>query len=89
MGGGPQVIPFLTVYAVLPASLVFFALYSLATQRFSRAQTFNVVIAAFVAFFAAFAFLAYPNHEALHLASLDAWTQAVPTGLQGLIGMAR
>jgi len=89
VGGGPQVIPFLTVYAVLPASLLFFAVYSLGTQRFTRVQMFNAVVAAFTVFFAAFAFVAFPRHEALHLSFLDAHAAALPSGLQGLVGMAR
>jgi len=36
-GGGASVVPFLTVYAVLPASLLFLVAYSWASQRMSRA----------------------------------------------------
>lgn len=89
VGGGPQVIPFLTVYAVLPASLIFFALYSIGTQRLSRGQMFNTVISAFVCFFVGFAFVAYPNHETLHLSSLDGALSSLPPGLGGLVGMVR
>jgi ATP:ADP antiporter, AAA family len=53
-GGGPEVIPFLTVYAVLPSSLVFFALFTLASQRFSREALFNLTVVIFLGFFAVF-----------------------------------
>eukprot|EP00955_Chlamydomonas_euryale_P001987 22120-Chlamydomonas_euryale.AAC.1 len=63
----PQVIPYLTVYAVLPSSLVFLVVYSLATQRLPRKALFTGIVSTFAAFFAAFAFVLYPNHEAIHL----------------------
>jgi ATP/ADP translocase len=40
----PQVIPYLTVYAVFPSSLIFLLLFSLASQRMSRAALFNAII---------------------------------------------
>lgn len=50
------------VYAVLPMSLAFLVMYSYATQRFSRTKLFNIIVATFLVFFAAFAGL-YPHHE--------------------------
>ena len=88
-GGGTRVIPFLTVYAVWPASFLFLVAYSAATQRLSRGAVFNLVIGSFLAFYAAFG-LAYPSHGSLHLHALadglDAW---VPAGLGGAVGMVR
>lgn len=59
----------LSVYAVLPSSLLFLLAYSYATQRFDRGTLFNAVVSVFLAFFAMFA-LAYPSHEALHAHAL-------------------
>ena len=67
VGGGAQVIPYLTVYAVLPSSLIFFIVYSYASQSFSRQALFNGIVAFKMAFFVAFAFFLYPNHDAIHL----------------------
>jgi len=83
------VIPFLTVYAVLPTSFLFLVLFSFASQRFTRGQLFNVIIGVFVTWFVAFGFM-YPHHEVLHLHlfadGLEGW---MPSGFAGGIGMIR
>ena len=50
------------VYAVLPLSFAFLVAYSYATQRFSRAKLFNIIISVFLVLFAAFAWF-YPQHQ--------------------------
>jgi ATP/ADP translocase len=65
-GGGAHVIPYLTVYAVLPISFMFLVAYSYASRHLSRAGLFNTIVAAFMLFFGAFTLLLYPNAEALH-----------------------
>ena len=52
------------VYAVLPMSLAFLVAYSYATQRFSRAKLFNIIICIFLAFFAVFAGV-YPHDQVI------------------------
>eukprot|EP00798_Chlamydomonas_sp_ICE-L_P015733 gene15733-21855_t len=90
VGGGAQVIPYLTVYAVLPSSLVFLLLYSYATQKISRSRLFSVIISVFMCFFATFAFFLYPNEATLHPHALaDKLALLVPSGLSGLVGMCR
>lgn len=90
VGGGTEVIPYLTVYAVLPCSVLFLVLYSYASQHFSRAALFNGIIMLFSGFFAFFALYLYPNHEALHFTHLgDQLAQALPNGLVGAVGMLR
>ncbi|GAX74906.1 hypothetical protein CEUSTIGMA_g2352.t1 [Chlamydomonas eustigma] len=89
-GGGAQVIPYLTVYAVLPSSLVFLFLYSSASQFMTRTALFNAIVTIFMAFFAVFAFVLYPNHDLLHPHQFaDSLEGKVPAGLSGLIGMFR
>lgn len=88
-GGGTNVIPFLTVYAVWPCSFLFLLAYSAATLRLSRQSLFNAVLGAFLLFYAAFG-CAYPNHEALHFGERAATAAAaLPAGLAGLVGMVR
>lgn len=88
-GGGTEVIPYLTVYAVLPSSVLFLVAYSWGTQKCSRERLFNVTVGFFLAFYAAFAIL-YPSHETLHFgASADVLVKTLPTGLSGLVGMVR
>lgn len=62
VGGGTEVIPFLTVYAVLPLSVAFLVAFSFGSQRFSRARLFYIIITTFLTFFVVFAFL-YPHHQ--------------------------
>jgi AAA family ATP:ADP antiporter len=69
-GGGASVVPFLTVYAVLPSSLLFLVAYSWASQRMSRAALFNAIVVGFGGFFALFALFLMPNAESLHLHAL-------------------
>jgi hypothetical protein len=65
-GGGAFVIPYLTVYAVLPVSVVFLFLFSAASHRMSRAALFNAILVVFMAFFGGFALVLYPNADVLH-----------------------
>ncbi|EFN55123.1 hypothetical protein CHLNCDRAFT_134175 [Chlorella variabilis] len=89
VGGGTEVIPYLTVYAVLPMSMLFLVAYSWGTQRFSREKLFNIIIGIFLTFYAGFAML-YPHHDALHLNSMaDQLVTALPSGLSGMVGMIR
>ncbi|GIL43656.1 hypothetical protein Vafri_1319 [Volvox africanus] len=89
-GGGAQVIPYLTVYAVLPSSLIFLVLYSYASQRFRRQALFNGIVTVFMTFFVTFAFLLYPNHQVLHPSGWAEGIAAVlPLGLDGAVGMIR
>ena len=88
-GGGTQVIPFLTVYAVWPCSIIFLVAYSAATQRLARRHLFNLVLGTFLAFYAGFALL-YPSHEAIHLGGMATEVLAwAPAGLAGAVGMVR
>lgn len=89
VGGGTQVLPYLSVYAVLPSSVVFLVLYSWGTRRFSREKLFNIIVLTFMSFYGAFA-LAYPYHETLHLSGwADNLVTKLPIGLGGLVGMIR
>ncbi|GBF96995.1 hypothetical protein Rsub_09792 [Raphidocelis subcapitata] len=88
--GGAAVLPFLSVYAVLPSSVLFLLAFSALSKRFSRATLFNVTIGGFCAFFAVFAFLLMPNAQQLHLHDLaDSLQQVLPSGLAGGISMLR
>eukprot|EP00884_Botryococcus_braunii_P019089 jgi/Botrbrau1/5864/Bobra.0366s0043.2 len=88
-GGGTEVIPFLTVYAVWPCSFVFLLAYSFATQRFPRKALFNLVVVVFLSFYLAFGLL-YPQHQTLHLHSLaEDLLRIAPVGLAGAVGMVR
>lgn len=77
------------MYGVLPISCIFLVLYSYATQRFSRATLFNIVVSVFLALYTGFALL-YPHHEVMHLDGLATHMLGkYPTGFAGAIGMVR
>lgn len=80
-GGGAFVIPYLTVYAVLPLSMVFLVAFSAASHRMSRASLFNTIVAVFMAFFGVFGLFLYPNADALHPHALADQLQQVRLGL--------
>lgn len=64
-------------------------LYSFATQRFTRARLFNIVICTFMLWFALFGVL-YPSHEAVHFHGLaEEVLLRLPAGLAGAVGMVR
>jgi len=89
-GGGAVVIPFLTVYAVLPGSVVFTLCYAYASHHMTRDRLFNSVIGVFAFLVFLFAFVLYPNHQSLHLHALsDQLTGVLPSGFAGMIGMIR
>lgn len=55
-------------------------LYSIATQRYTRGQVFNMVMTGFLIFMTAFGVL-YPRHEAMHLTSFaSSASKALPLG---------
>jgi len=89
-GSGAEIIPFLKTYVNLPGAIGFTILYSKLTNKYSREQVFYGVVSTFVAFFAIFAFLIFPNQAMLHPhAFADALTAALPAGFAPLIAIIR
>ena len=64
---GAESITFLKVYGVLPAATMFMVLYSKLSSIFSKDQLFYVTAMPFFIFYAAFAFVLYPNRDIIHL----------------------
>jgi len=88
--GGAEQIPYLTVYAVLPASLAFVAMFSAMSIHMSRSRLFYLVLSAFMSFFAVFTFVLYPNAEALQPTGLcNALMSALPAGASGAVAVLR
>ena len=55
-------------------------LYSLATQRYTRGQVFNIVMTGFLIFMTSFGLL-FPRHEAMHLTTFaSSATKSLPLG---------
>ena len=77
---GAEVIPFIKLWGVMPAAVVFFFIYTKLSNRLSRAQLFYTTLSPFLVFFALFAFVIYPYKESLQptLASVVALREAFP-----------
>ena len=89
-GSGAEIIPFLKTYVNLPGAIGFTVLYSKLTNMFSREQVFYGVVSTFVAFFALFAFVIFPNQAMLHPhAFADALAAALPAGFAAPIAIIR
>ena len=87
-GSGANVLAFIKLWGMLPASILATWGYTKIASRLKRNHTFYVVLSLFLLYFLTFAFLIYPNHEHLHLYSLGAWLTAhLPAGLSGIVVM--
>ena len=74
----------------LPASIVFTVLYSSLCNRMSQEKVFYAVVTPFLAFFASFATLIYPNRAFLHPnAAADAISLVAPSFFLPLIAIFR
>lgn len=66
VGAGPEAIPYLKSIFVMASAIGFVILYTKLSNLFSQENLFYIIISSFLLFFGAFAFLIYPNIQALH-----------------------
>ena len=86
--GGAEQIPYLTVYAVLPTSLLFVTLFSRLSTKLGREKLFYFAVSFFMVFFLLFTGVLYPMREVLHpTAAAATLTQILPRGLAGGIAV--
>jgi AAA family ATP:ADP antiporter len=89
-GSGAEVIPFLKVWAVLPAAVLITFLYTKLASRLTREQVFYTMISLFLGFFSIFLLVLHPNQEALELSTISEFlSPRLPEGLKGLIAVIR
>ncbi len=89
-GSGAEAIPFLKVYGVLPAAVIFMFIYAKMSNIFSKAKLFYSTVTPFIIFFGLFAVVIYPLRDHLHPNALCDWLQSVlPNGFMGLIAILR
>jgi len=82
--GGAEQIPYLTVWAVLPCSVLFVLVFSVLSQRLPRKALFDATVSGFLAFYLLFTFLLFPLRAQLAPAGLtQALLAVVPAGLHG------
>lgn len=89
-GSGAEAIPFLKVYGVVPAAIIFMVIYAKLSNMLSKERLFYATIIPFLVFFAAFAVFIYPARDLLHPNESANYLQSIlPTGLSGLIACYR
>ncbi|MDP1836366.1 MAG: Npt1/Npt2 family nucleotide transporter [Chlamydiales bacterium] len=89
-GGSAEVVPFIQVWMMLPATLIATYLFTKIATRYSQEKLFYVVIGAFIAFFTLFTFVLYPLRDILHPhQTADYLTEVLPKGFKGMISMMR
>lgn len=87
---GAETIPFLKVWGVVPAAIIFMLVYAKLSNILSKENLFYAAIAPFLVFFALFVYVLYPNRELLHPNASADWIQSfLPTGLSGLVACYR
>jgi ATP:ADP antiporter, AAA family len=87
---GAEAIPFIKVWAIIPAVFLMTYIYTRISNRFTRERVFYVVTTIFLLYFFFFAFVLYPFRDALHPHALaDQLQQMLPAGFRGLIAIIR
>lgn len=87
---GAETIPFLKVWGVVPAAILFMLVYAKLSNLLNKEKLFYVTIVPFLVFFGFFAFVMYPSRELLHPnASADYFQSILPQGLGGLVACYR
>ena len=88
---GAQALPFLKVWGVLPGAVIFTLIYAKLSNLLKREHLFYASVVPFLVFFALFAFVLYPNREALTPVSSSATLDNIITnkGLKVLVEIYR
>ncbi|MEN9655015.1 MAG: carrier protein 1 [Chlamydiota bacterium] len=87
---GAEVIPFIKVWAILPAAILLTFLFTRLANRFSREKVFYIMMSIFLAFFFVFTFFLYPAQDYLHPNGLaDTMQRLLPAGFKGFIAIFR
>lgn len=89
-GSGAEAIPFIKVWLVVPAAVVFMLIYAKLSNMLSKQALFYATTLPFLVFFALFALVLYPSKHLLHPTDAADQLQAfLPQGLSGLIAIFR
>lgn len=87
---GAEAIPFIKVWAILPAALLLTFLFTRLSNRYSKEKVFYIMMGLFLSFFFLFAFFLFPFQDSLHPHAIADRIQAtLPEGFKGLIAMFR
>lgn len=87
---GAEVIPFIKVWVMLPTALLLTYIFTRISQVLSREHTFYAMNGIFIAYFIAFAFILYPQRQALEPTEFCNWLLGyLPVGYSGMVAMIR
>lgn len=87
-GSGAEALPFLKLFCVTPAAILFTMIYMKLSTKLNKEQLFVATIAPFLAFFALFALVLYPNIDLIHPTALAEYLRSIaPKGLHGIIAI--
>ena len=87
---GAEAIPFVKMWFLFPASILFLGAFTWMATRISYRFAVTTIIGFFLTTYALFTFICYPLRESLHLNDLaDHLQQILPTGWKGLIAVVR
>merc|ERR1719240_1830761 len=89
-GAGAEIIPFLKTYVQLPGAIIFSAFYATLCNKFEQGQIVIGVISGFLAFYASFAWILYPNIALLHPSAFcDTLAATLPLAFKAPIALFR
>ena len=87
---GAEAIPFIKIWAVLPAAMLMALLYTRLSHRFTREQVFTGIMIGFLGFILIFTTILHPFQDYLHPHAFADWLQnCLPRGAKGFVAMIR
>jgi AAA family ATP:ADP antiporter len=87
---GAEAIPFLKVWGVVPAAILFMLIYAKMSNLLSKEMLFYATILPFILFFAFFTTMLYPNREVLQpTVFANMLKEALPIGFSGFVESIR
>jgi AAA family ATP:ADP antiporter len=89
-GSGAETIPYLKLWGVIPAAVIFMIIFAKLSNILSKANLFYICVLPFVGFFILFDLVLYPMQDTLHPHDLAAkWQATAPEGVYFFIAMFR
>lgn len=89
-GSGAEVIPYLKLYGVIPAAVIFMVIFAKLSNILSKPNLFYVSVVPFIIFFLIFDLVLYPARNVIHPHELGEHLQSIaPRGFYGFIAMFR
>lgn len=87
---GAEVIPFIKLWVMFPASIMLTYLFTRLSNKMNRETVFYVMIGIFLIFYCFYTFVLYPTKGSLHPNETADWLQShLPQGFKGMIAMFR